>query len=592
MRARAYLRLAEHRLTRLRAIFRADELAVLAIAALVGAIAGFAVAVMSRATQLVHELLFGIPDGAHLSASTGLASWRVLTVPVAGGLLLGLIKWLSGRYRSRAAIDPIEANALYGGRMSLLDSLGVGLETMVSNGAGASIGLEAGYTQVGAGAASRLGDILRLRRNDLRILVGCGAAGAIGGAFDAPLTGAFYAFELVLGGYTPAALAPVVASALAGTGVAKALAAHATPVDIATSAVPRWQDQALFLALGAVAALAGIALMLGVTAIERAFRGTTIPRGLRPAVGGVVVGALALVHPQVLSSGHGALYGLLEASFPLGTLAAILLFKAAASAVSIGSGFRGGLFFASLFMGGLVGGLFAGTVRVLAPGLDLDPHAYAIIGMGSMAVTIVGGPLTMVFLALETTGDFSLTPALIGAVAIAAVTARRLFGFSFATWRFHLRGEAIRSAHDIGWIRNLTVGRLMRRDVRTVRADANLAAFRRQFPLGSATRVVALDEAERYAGIVLLAEAHAPQLDEKAAETRIEGLLRYRNAVLVPSMNVKEAAATFERAEADALAVVDSAEGRKVLGLLTEAHALRRYAEELDRRRRELAGEG
>src|SRR3954453_12162401 len=132
----------------------------------------------------------------------------------------------------------------------------------------------------------------------------------------------------------------------------------------------------------------------------------------------------------------------------------------------------------------------------------------------------------------------------------------------------------------------------MRRDVRTVRADTNLAAFRRQFPLGSATRVVALDKAERYAGIVLLAEAHAPELDERAAETRVDGLLRYKNAVLVPSMNVKEAAA-FERAEADALAVVDSADGRrKVLGLVTEAHALRRYAEELDRRRRELAGEG
>ncbi len=481
---------------RLRALLRADELALVATAALVGAAAGVAVAVMSRATQLVHELLFAIPEGQHLSASPGLAPWRVLSVPVLGGLLLGLIKWLSGRYRSRAAIDPIEANALYGGRMSLLDSLGVGLETLVSNGAGASIGLEAGYTQVGSGFSSRLGDILRLRRNDLRILVGCGAAGAIGGAFDAPLTGAFYTFELVLGGYTASALAPVVASALAGTALAKVLAAHATSIDIATSTVPTWRDQLLFLALGAAAALAGIALMLGVTWTERAFRGTRIPRGLRPAVGGAVVGGLALLHPEVLSSGHGALYGLLESSFPLGTLAVILALKTAASAVSIGSGFRGGLFFASLFMGGLLGGLFAGTVDVLSPALHLDQHAYAIIGMGSMAVTVVGGPLTMVFLALETTGDFALTPALIGAVVVASLTARRLFGFSFATWRFHLRGEAIRSAHDVGWIRNLTVGRLMRRDVRTVRADTNLAAFRRQFPLGSATRVVALDEAE------------------------------------------------------------------------------------------------
>ena len=101
---------------------------------------------------------------------------------------------------------------------------------------------------------------------------------------------------------------------------------------------------------------------------------------------------------------------------------------------------------------------------------------------------------------------------------------------------------------------------------------------------------MAVDEAERYAGIVLLPEAHAPELDEKVASCG-GALLRYKE-VLLPSKNVKEAAAVFERAEADALAVVDGAERRHVLGLLTEAHALRRYAEELDRRRRELAGEG
>ncbi len=112
------------------------------------------------------------------------------------------------RYWPRRAVDPIEANALYGGRMSLNDSLIVVAQTMVSNGVGASVGLEAGYTQIGSALASRLGRSFRLRRNDLRLLVGCGAAGAIAAAFNAPLTGAFYAFELVIGTYSLATLAP------------------------------------------------------------------------------------------------------------------------------------------------------------------------------------------------------------------------------------------------------------------------------------------------------------------------------------------------------------------------------------------------
>ncbi len=590
-RLQAGVRAIDHRLGRLRALLRADEIAFVALAVLVGAGAGFAVTVMSRTTQLLHELLFAIAPGARLSASSGLEAWRVLLVPVAGGLLLGAVMSASGRFRSRQVVDPIEANALYGGRMSLLDSLGVGLETMISNGAGASVGLEAGYTQVGSGGASTLGGRIRLRRNDVRILVGCGAAGAIAAAFAAPLTGAFYAFELVIGGYAVAALAPVVASALVGAGVARLLVAQTTSLEIVSTMTPTWQDQLLLLLVAGLAGLAGIGLMIGVTNAERVIRATRLPRAIRPALGGVAVGGLALVSHQVLASGHGALASLLVGPLPLREIALVLACKALASAISIGSGFRGGLFFASLFMGALTGALIAGGINALVPWLYADPQAYALIGMSSMAVAVVGGPLTMVFMALEMTGDFALAPSLIAGVVIAALASRRLFGFSFATWRFHLRGEAIRSAHDIGWIRNLTVGRLMRRDVRTVRADTVLAAFRRQFPLGSTGRVVALDAAERYAGIVLLPEAHGPELDDQAANLKLEALLRYTDVALLPSMNVKEAVAMFETAAADALAVVDDPERRQVLGILTEAHALRRYTEELDQRRRELVGE-
>ncbi len=589
-RLRASARAIDHRLARLRALLRADEIAFVALAVAVGAGAGLAVTVMSRTTQLLHELLFAIEPGARLSASSGLEAWRVLLVPVAGGLLLGAVMSASGRFRSRQVVDPIEANALYGGRMSLLDSLGVGLETMISNGAGASVGLEAGYTQVGSGGASTLGGRIRLRRNDLRILVGCGAAGAIAAAFEAPLTGAFYAFELVIGGYAVAALAPVVASALTGAAIAKLLVAQTTSLEIVSTMTPTWQDQLLLLLVAGLAGLAGIALMIGVTNAERIIRATRLPRAVRPALGGVAVGALGLLSHQVLASGHGALASLLVSPLPLREIALVLACKAAASAISIGSGFRGGLFFASLFMGALTGALVAGGINAL-PWLYADPQAYALIGMSSMAVAVVGGPLTMVFMALEMTGDFALAPSLIAGVVIAALASRRLFGFSFATWRFHLRGEAIRSAHDIGWIRNLSVGRLMRRDVRTVRADTVLAAFRRQFPLGSTGRVVALDASERYAGIVLLPEAHGPELDDQAVNLKLEALLRYRDVALLPSMNVKEAVAMFETAAADALAVVDDPERRQVLGILTEAHALRRYTEELDQRRRELVGE-
>jgi len=131
----------------------------------------------------------------------------------------------------------------------------------------------------------------------------------------------------------------------------------------------------------------------------------------------------------------------------------------------------------------------------------------------------------------------------------------------------------------------------MRTDVRTTRSDTTIAVFRRNFPLGSTQRVVALDQSDRYAGIVLVPEAFSVDLDDLATTTTIDGLLRYRGDFLQPHMNAKEAAIMFDKTESEALAVVDTPVSRKVIGLLTESHTLRRYSEELDRRRRELSGE-
>ena len=571
----------------LRALVRADEIWLVAVAAAVGAIAGLMVTLMTITTFAIHEVLFDLPPGQRLSGSVYLDPVRSVAVPTLGGLVLGLFGLLVARYWPRRAVDPIEANALYGGRMSLNDSLVVVLQTVLSNGFGASVGLEAGYTQIGSAFASRIGRSFRVRRNDLRVLVGCGAAAAIAGAFNAPLTGSFYAFELVIGTYSLGILAPVVVSAIVSVGVVHTL--HGSPggFEMTVPGSVEALDYLPIVVLGMLCALFGILIMRGVTLTETLFRRSGVPGWLRPCIGGLAVGLLALVSPQVLSSGHAALANGFETPSPLTYLAMLLVLKAIASAVSIGSGFRGGLFFASLFLGSVLGKLFAGVLAHVSAAHALPAVVCALVGMSGVAVAIVGGPLTMGFLALETTGSLPMTAAVLAACVVSALTVRRTFGYSFATWRFHLRGESIRSAVDIGWMRNLTVGRMMRREIRTIRADMPIATFRRGFPLGATQRVVTVDEAGRYAGIVLLAEAHS----ELENVTKVGEILHNQDTMLLPHMTIKEAVGAFEASESDALAVVDGRETRQVIGLLTEQYALRRYSEELDRRRKELSGE-
>ena len=573
---------------RLRAFVRAHETSLVVLAALIGTIAGLVVIAMSVAVAGLHALFFHISIRERLSSQDSIEPLRALLVPTLGGLLLGLAFLLLLRWRPAREIDPIEANALHGGRMSFRGSVIVASQTVWSSGVGASVGLEAGYTQLASGIAASLGRGFHLRRADQRIMVGCGAAAAIAGAFGAPLAGAFYAFELVIGGYTPASLTPVGVAAVAGYFVTHGFAALSLGIGIGPVGDVAGRDLAVAALLGVLSALVGIAIMRGVALCEALLAKTRLWPPLRPALGGLGVGALALLTPQVMSSGHGALHFSNIVSLPLKAIAIVFVLKAIASVISLGSGFRGGLFFATLFLGALGGRLFVSGFDMVWPGLDLDPNIYAVIGMSALSASVIGGPLTMSFIALESTGNLWLTTAVLVAVIISTQITRELFGYSFATWRLHLRGESIRSAADVGWIRDLTVRSLMRPDVATVNADIGIEEFRIKFPLGSRTRVVAIDAEGHYAGLAMVAEAHAPDV---AAAGALAGILHHRDAVLTPVMNIQEAIVVFDDAEAESLAVVEAGGQRRPIGILTEAHAMRRYAEESERWRRDAVGD-
>jgi CIC family chloride channel protein len=573
---------------RLRAFVRAHETSLVVLAAMIGTIGGLVVLAMSVAVAALHALLFNISITERLSSQPSIETLRAVLVPSLGGLLLGVALLLLLRWRPAREIDPIEANALHGGRMSFRGSVIVALQTTWSSGVGASVGLEAGYTQLASGLAASLGRGFHLRRADQRIMVGCGAAAAISGAFGAPLAGAFYAFELVIGGYTSASLTPVGVAAVAGYFVTHGFQELSLGISVGPVGDVVGRDLAVAALLGVLAALFGILIMRGVALCEAGLAKTRLWPPLRPALGGLGVGMLALLTPQVMSSGHGALHFSGLVSMPLQIIAGVFVLKALASIVSLGSGFRGGLFFATLFMGALGGRLYAAGVDLFWPGLALDPNVYAVIGMSVLSASVIGGPLTMSFIALESTGNLWLTTVVLVAVMISTQITRELFGYSFATWRLHLRGETIRSAADVGWIRDLTVRRLMRPDVATVDAGIGIENFRVKFPLGSKTQVVAVDATGRYVGLAVVAEAHAPDID---AARGLIGILHHRDVVLHPVMNIQEAIAVFDAAEAESLAVVEADGEHRPVGILTEAHAMRRYAEESDKRRREAIGE-
>ena len=567
----------------IRSRIRASELWLVVVAVFIGAAAGGLTAAVSFCAHALQGVLYGVGPGVRLSALESLDPVRTLALP-AGGLVLGLATWAWVRRRPGIAVDPVEANALHGGRMSMRDSLFVGLQSVISNGSGASVGLEAAYAQLGGGFASVVGRALNLRRSDLRAFVGAGAGAGIAAAFGAPLTGAFYAFEIIIGSYAVGNIAPVVAAAIAATLVSKVLQTQPIVLHAQVSDSLVISHYLIFGLLGVVCAAFGVAIMRAVAVIEGRVKRLPGPSWMGPALGGVVLALLAIADPHTLSAGHGAMGVEIVAELGLGALTFLILAKALASVVALGFGFRGGLFFASLYLGALVGRLFVAGLEAAGLHAGIDPMAGALVGMGALAVAIIGGPFTMTFLVLETTGDFGLTAATLTASIVASLLVRETFGYSFSTWRLHLRGETIRSAHDVSWLRTLTASRIMRADAPVIAADTTAREFRERFPLGSTRRVVGLDALGHYAGVIPVSAVHA----EEDQETKVGAVMINRDQWLTPHMAIKEIMGLFDRTESDELAVLN--DDRDVLGVVSEAYATRRYAEELEKARLELVG--
>ena len=387
------------------------------------------------------------------------------------------------------------------------------------------------------------------------------------------MAGAFYAYELILGSYSSATLAQVAMASLTGTLVMNGTIGGAPVFLVETPGllVHHW-EYPLFGLLGVTAGGVGIATMMMVTCCETGLRCAHTPECLRPAVGELILSALAALIPQALGSGHGGIQDLFIHTPSLGILSALLLAKMVASALSIGAGFRGGLFSSSLFLGCLFGGVVAKTLALLGSWGGDHQTLFMLVGMGSVAASIVGAPLTMVLLVLELTGDFPVTLCVLAGVVTASITTRYTFGYSFSTWRFHQRGVSIRGAHDIGWVSELTVGRMMRGDPRTVRHDVPLLRLREMAPLGSLSHIFAVDETNHYAGLIDVAVTHDTDLDAAAA---IGGQrLGHQSAIFsVAQPRRQKRNGCFAEAETEALPVLAGDNDRRVMGYLPNLHA-------------------
>ena len=416
----------------------------LLLAVLVGAAAGAAGVAFRLALNGVQWLAFGSGSEMLLTALAGVPEWRIVLAPALGGLAVGLyFHIVLPSRRLLGPADVIEGVWRHGGVLPVRRTLLGALANALSLGVGASVGREGPIVLLGGALGSGLGALAKIEAAELRILVACGVAGCVAASFNAPIAAAIFALEVVLLRYRLAPLPALALASVIGALAGRAWFGPAPIFPLPAHGFPSPIDYPAAALLGILAAGAALAMMAGIFAagdLNGRLRG---PQWIKTGIAGLAVGAIALGVPQVLSYGQESTHTAMLDRYGVALLLAIVAAKLAATAISLGGGFGGGVFSPALVLGSALGGAFGHALALVLPGAAASPGAYAALGAAAVSAPVLGAPLSTALILLEMTEAWRLAPSMAIAVVVATALCRPLIGRSFFTRQLARRGVVV-----------------------------------------------------------------------------------------------------------------------------------------------------
>jgi len=460
-------------------------------AALVGFLGALVSVAFRGAIRIAERLLTGESDSL-VQAASSLVWWYRILVPAMGGLLAGFILYAAGRtLRSSKAVDYMEAILVGDGRIGFRITFFRSLSSLFSIASGGSIGREGAMVQLAAMIGSKIGVFARAPIPRLRLMVACGGAAGIAAAYNAPISGALFISEIVMGSIGTESFGPLVVASVTANATIHRLLGLGPVFEVPQLHFASNWELAFYAVLGVLLghlAPPFLALLDGSKAL---FTRLKLPLPLQLALGGVVLGAISVFFPQVWGNGYSVVGDILRGDLMGALLAAVLVAKVCSIAASVGSGAVGGVFTPTLFVGSALGALFGAVVHDLLPHTVSEPAAYALTGMGGFLAATTQAPLTAILMIFEMTLDYDIVLPLM----LACVTAHY-------TAKVYRRGESVyrASLHKVheetdsdDW-RLRTVESLIKPVTATVPTGTSLKAMFEQLPKLPPERIYVIDD--------------------------------------------------------------------------------------------------
>jgi CIC family chloride channel protein len=499
----------------------------------------------------------------------GLGMWFVLAAPVVAGLVYGpLVQRFAPEARGHGVPEVMAAVAERGGRIPPQVTVVKAVASALCIGGGGSVGREGPIVQIGSAWGSTLGRITRVAEHRLRVLVACGAAGGIAATFNAPIAGPFFAMELILRDFAAESFGAVVLSSVAASVIGRAAFGNHPFLDLPAFALRSGWEYLLFALLGVVIGAVGVVFSRVLYWIEDAcdwlWRG---PEWLRPAVGGVFLGGLLLLLPQMYGVGYPVLDHAVAGQYVLWFLLVLMLGKMVATSLTIGIGGSGGVFAPSLFIGATGGTAFGILVHDLAPAVTAAPGMYGLIGMGAAFAGATRAAITAVIILFELTGEYTIILPLMLAVVAATVVSSVLSKQTIYTLKLTRRGVDLDAAHGGDRLARVQVATVMEMLPEPLAADTPLEQTSRAVWLSANGVLPVMGTDGRYHGCVtarLVSEALA---DGDGADPTA-GDLALLPPKITETSTLGDALHALAGAEGTGLPVLDPA-GRTLVGWIT-----------------------
>jgi len=445
----------------------------------VGLATGFGAIGFVRLIEFCNDLFFGLTDQI-LVTSVGFATWEgykwwLPIIPLLGGLLVGPIVFkFASEAKGHGVPEVMNAVARLGGIIRPRVAFAKTIASAICIGSGGSAGREGPIVQIGSALGSTVGQLFRMSGDRVKILVGCGAAAGISAVFNAPIAGVIFSLEVILGDFAVKTFAPVILASVVSSVVTRTFLGNHPAFEVPSySLVSAWEIPmyaVLGIALGALSVLFTRVLV----AFEDMFEALKIRDWMKPALGGLLLGILAVFYPQVLADGYQTIHLTLYGNLALWLMAVLIFMKLLATCLTLGSGNSGGIFAPALFMGAVAGGTYGVFINKLFPTVTATPGAYALVGMGGLVAGATHAPITALLIIFEMTSDYRIILPLMVTVVFAALVAGRLFPHSVYTAKLARRGIELKGGRDLNVLKSHTVAEVMSKEFETIPASTTL----------------------------------------------------------------------------------------------------------------------